>query len=370
MPHVPHPSNLAPMVTASLSGGLLAGLRERGHRVEIVSRLDVRDVWRGRIPARRLIREAIRVWSQMKSFRPEAWLVYMPCLKNPDLLGWWQLPKSYVLYGPGTSIGKRVRQPWRSIFKLVHNTTLRRADRVVALHPKHYEELLALGVKGERLTVLPPSVKGWHPIPSQPEARRQLELPLDVPTVLCVTRLPVPQTKKNRRTEAVLEFLQAITTLPSDTSLLIVGDGPGRKHVEERIEQLRLHDRVRLFGSVEHDDMKWFYAACDCFAYPYREERNYVPYGEAQACGRPVIAMRTRVAEATIDAGRAGLLAQDFSEFQRNLAELLRDRGRCESMGRAGQEYIAAFHSMTVRVQQIEDLLHGRSPTVPGCGGG
>jgi len=107
--------------------------------------------------------------------------------------------------------------------------------------------------------------------------------------------------------------------------------------------------------------MKWYYAACDLFAYPYRLDRPFLAILEAQSCGRPVVTMGTRSAELIVDSGRTGLLAKDLEDFRGQLAALTRDRTLCESMGRAGREYIQEFHSMQTRVKQIEGMLNGRT---------
>src|SRR5437870_2791598 len=78
---------------------VLTGLRDRGHEVKIISRLDVRGFWRGQLPARRLLAEAALVRGEVKRFSPDAWLVYASSVQYPDLFGWWQHPKRYVLLG-------------------------------------------------------------------------------------------------------------------------------------------------------------------------------------------------------------------------------------------------------------------------------
>ena len=51
---------------------VLTGLRNRGHEVKIISRLDVRRFWRGELLARRLLAEAAVVRGELKRFSPDA----------------------------------------------------------------------------------------------------------------------------------------------------------------------------------------------------------------------------------------------------------------------------------------------------------
>ena len=340
---------------------LLAALQERGHQVDIASLLDVRDFWRGRVPTRRLVTEAISVYRAIKRSSPDAWLVFNSSMTCPDFFGWWQKPKRYVLFKTDAGTTEALPRAWRWPFALAHRRSLARADKIVAERPKSASQLRSIGVEDERLSILPLAVRTWDSIPSREAARRHLELPPEAPIVLCVSRLTAANDHRTAwKTEAVLELVQALALLPSELMLVLVGDGPGRERVEERVADLKLGARVRYAGAIANDAVRWFYAACDFFAYPTLNERMLNVMLEAQACGRPVVAMRNRSTELIIDDGRTGLLAQDREELQAHLLALASDRARCQAMGEAGPQYIARSHSMQARVQQIEDMLVGQ----------
>jgi glycosyltransferase involved in cell wall biosynthesis len=340
--------------------GLIEGLRDRGHEVEMVSRVDVRDYWRGRLPARRLVFETIAIRRRVKRFSPDAWLVYGPSATYPDLFGWWLRPKRYVLLATGIGKPERMPRPWRWIFARAHRRSLTRADTVAVYRPKSRKSLQERGVEDERIVVLPLASPGWDSVPTQAEARRRLDLPLDAPIVLSVSRLP-PARSDGRpwKTEMVLELLVAGTSLPPEATLVHVGDGPGRERVEEKARNLGLDGRFRLAGAVEHRDAVWYFAACDFLAFPDLRDFPWLAVLEAQSCGRPVVTTKTRSAELTVDEGRTGLLADDRQEFEAQMTALALDRARCRSMGAAAREYIEQTHSMEVRLRQIEDLLTG-----------
>jgi glycosyltransferase involved in cell wall biosynthesis len=114
-----------------------------------------------------------------------------------------------------------------------------------------------------------------------------------------------------------------------------------------------------LVGSVSHEEVRWFYAACDFYAYPFVGDRPFVAISEAQAAGRPVVLMRSPSTEAVAVDGRTGLLADDLKAFGRHMAALAADTGRCTSMGQAAAAYAATYHSIETRVRQIEALLLG-----------
>ena len=350
---------------------LFDSLRERGHEVKIASKLNARDLWRGRIPAYRLITEALSVRREMKRYSPDAWLIYNPSRSYPDLFGWWQRPKRYVLFAAHTWQSKRLPRRWRWLFAFAHQRSLNRADKVVAEKPDSADRLRSRRVPEERLCIIPAASKSWNEVPSREEARRRLGLPQEKSVVLCMCRFTGPNEQpKERKTEMVLDLLATLAPLPQNVTLLLIGDdGPGRKRVDTEIGRLTLQkrvriispaERVRLVGSMDNDDVKWFYAACDFYAYPHVLDRPWLSVMEAQACGRPVITMHTRSAELIVEPGRTGLLAKDLEEFQACMAALSSDRSRCDSMGQAARDYIAKFHSIEARARQIEEMLVGR----------
>jgi glycosyltransferase involved in cell wall biosynthesis len=340
---------------------LFEALRERGHEVKVVSRMNARYIRRGRVPARRLLTEALTIRREVKRFSPDGWMVYNPSRAYPDLFGWWQRPKRYILLSAQTWQPKRTPRKWRWLFAFAHRRSLRRADWVTAERPKTAEQLRREGVPAERIAVFTPAVALPKDLPTQIEARRRLNLPLDRAIALCVSRFTELGWKRQMKTEIILQLLGSL--VPSEEPMVvIVGDGPGRAEIEERASLIRPVGRVRLFRAVPHKDLVWFHAACDLYAYPDLRDLPRLSILEAQACGRPVLTMRTPSAELTVANGRTGILADDVTDFSRQLASLAGDRVRCERMGRAARAYVTSRHSIDCRAEQIERALRLPDP--------
>ncbi|PYU18235.1 MAG: hypothetical protein DMG30_28480 [Acidobacteria bacterium] len=353
---------------------VLTGLRDLGHEVKIVSRLDVRDFWRGRLPLRRLLAEAALVRGEVKRFSPDAWLVYASSVQYPDLFGWWQHPQRYILLGCEGSGEQRVKalpRPWRDLYTFAFRKSLKRADKVVVVRTMGelggaIQHLRGWGVPEERMCFLPLAVKTWTRLPSREEARRVLGLQTEGPIILCVSRLSLRKHKDDPRpgkAESVLDLIRAFAALPRNALLLLVGDGNGRGQIENEAARLNLGERVHLAGEVEHSEISRYYAACDFFAIPEKAESNrpYQALLEAQAAGRAVVTMDTDLGRITMEADRTGLLAKDFDEFQSHLLALAKDRSLCDEMGRAAAAFVARSFSMELRATQIEQLLLGSS---------
>jgi glycosyltransferase involved in cell wall biosynthesis len=352
-----------------MTKNLIEALTARGHRIEVVSYVDARDFYRGQLPIRRLLAEALSIRRRMRDFAPDAWLIYGPSVTYPDLFGWWLRPERYVLYAADKGRTERLPIRWRRLFVFAHRRSLMRADGITVLRPAGVRRLGRVGVALDKIQVLPPAPRQWAKMPSREEARLRLELPSQAPIVLCLGRFP-KQSSRTGKTEMAITLLQVLAELREDVLLLLVGDGgPGGRRVEGEIARLGLQrkvrlvgpkERERLFGSNSNDDVPWFYAAADVYAYPHPADQPWLSLVEAQACSRPVVTMRTESSELLIRHGETGLLAADVDEFRSYLGALLSDAEHRETMGRAAYENFAAHHSLEHHIDQIEALLLGQ----------
>lgn len=87
----------------------------------------------------------------------------------------------------------------------------------------------------------------------------------------------------------------------SGRPLLVIGDGDERKRLERRAKP-----NIRFLGRTPFDELKHYLAHCKALIFPGEEDFGIVPV-EAQASGRPVIALgRGGVLDSVID-GKTGL---------------------------------------------------------------
>jgi glycosyltransferase involved in cell wall biosynthesis len=143
-------------------------------------------------------------------------------------------------------------------------------------------------------------------------------------------------------------LLRAMTSL-SGTTLVIAGDGPRRRELEQLAQSLPV-DAI-FCGRVGAGERARLLDECDVVAVPSlvmpdgRCEGTPVVCLEAMAAGRPVVASKAGGLAEIIDDGRNGLLFEpgDHASLARNLERLLDDdefRGR---IGREARATAAAF---------------------------
>ena len=111
--------------------------------------------------------------------------------------------------------------------------------------------------------------------------------------LLCVARL-LPY--KN-----VDVIIKAISALPDDTRLIVVGAGPDR----ERLLQLA-DSRVTLLGSVDDDQLRWLYRNAEALVAASFEDYGLTPL-EAGGFGRPSVVLRNGGFLDTVEEGTNGI---------------------------------------------------------------
>src|SRR4029077_12904863 len=84
--------------------------------------------------------------------------------------------------------------------------------------------------------------------------------------------------------------------------LLIAGDGPDRKRLERMSGPT-----IRFLGRLSDDEVKGYLERCRALIFPGREDFGIAPV-EAQACGKPVIALAADGALETVIPEETGVL--------------------------------------------------------------
>lgn len=234
------------------------------------------------------------------------------------------------------------------------------SDRIVVTSRAAQRETEAFGVPRERI-VLIPNGAALPEIGTPPDvAMRQLLgiLPHER-LVLFVGAL--------RPHKRPLLALESFAALPAEdrarTRLWFLGDGPLRGKLAQRIEQVGLDSRVRLWGEVA--DVDPFLRAADVFLSPSVAEGMSNALLEAMAHALPCIATRISGSEDLIDDGRNGLLvpADETGAMTRALHRLLGDPALRQKRGNSARRMIEtgyAISTIAARYVELYETLSAR----------
>jgi glycogen(starch) synthase len=158
-------------------------------------------------------------------------------------------------------------------------------------------------------------------LPSPPPAR---------PFVFCAAR-QVPY----KGIDLLLWAWKDIAVRFPDVQLLVVGRIGHRRHYRRLADILKLGDRVRLLGKIDHSRVCALMQTCLFFVLPSREESFGFAALEAMAFGKAVLATATGPS-AFIRDGKSGILIapNDIAALTRGMARLLTDRDLRANLGR------------------------------------
>jgi glycosyltransferase involved in cell wall biosynthesis len=166
--------------------------------------------------------------------------------------------------------------------------------------------------------------------------------------------------------EKNVEFLAAalaiVASHRADVRILLVGDGPSRKALEEQIGSI-----ARFAGYRQGDDLADHYAAADIFAFASVTETLGNVVLEAMASGLPVVALRAGGVGETVESGSTGILVEPsetpehFASAVLRLVEQHDERRRMASAARSyalSMSWDAIMASLRGHYQSVIDA-HG-----------
>lgn len=122
-----------------------------------------------------------------------------------------------------------------------------------------------------------------------------------------------------------------------DQDLILGGDGPDQKELEQLAADLGVADRVHFVGRIPKDQRLDWLASADVVAMPSRYESFGMVAAEALAVGSPVVAFDIPCLRAIVTATTGVLVPQiDATGLGQALASLCRDPQRRAQLGAAG----------------------------------
>lgn len=161
-----------------------------------------------------------------------------------------------------------------------------------------------------------------------------------------------------------LDVLRELVREIPDTAALLVGDGPERAALEERVRESGLESRVRFAGWVGHENLPAHVAAFDIAVMPDSNEYGSpMKIYEYMAMGKPVVAPRLGPLEDGIVDGETGILfpRRDAAALRAALEKLLGDDRLRAGMGARARDHVLAKHTWDRNAARILEVL-GTTP--------
>jgi glycosyltransferase involved in cell wall biosynthesis len=241
------------------------------------------------------------------------------------------------------------------IYNRIDRMALKRFNSLAAVSEPVAQRLLDSGVSGRKIKTIANGIN------VEPFAHAQ---PLPALTfgghkiVGMVARLDL-----QKGFEYLLRAVRELCGIFRELKVVIVGEGPDRKLIEDMIWQYSLESNVILAG--QQTDMPGVYAAMDIFVLPSLSEGLPMTILEAMAASKPAIATRVGAVPSVIKHGETGLLVdpRDVDGLRDALARLLSQPDLCRRMGAAGHDWVSRTYTseaMALKYRQMYDEVLGR----------
>jgi glycosyltransferase involved in cell wall biosynthesis len=159
--------------------------------------------------------------------------------------------------------------------------------------------------------------------------------------------------------KGLFDLMAAFREVRDDAHLYLIGRGD-ETAVQHRAEQLDIADSVTLLGTVEHDNLPGYYAACDVFCLPSHYETFGLVNVEAMACGAPVLTTDIPAIREYVTHGETGYLVDpgDVNALASGLNELLSSPRLRGDLGRSGRE-TALQYSWESSAERLTEISRG-----------
>ena len=140
--------------------------------------------------------------------------------------------------------------------------------------------------------------------------------------------------------------------------LLIIGDGPERKNIQQIIKNLDLSDNVQLLGFRR--DIRDLLSIMDIFVLSSISEGTSMTVLEAMAMGKPVIATDVGGNSKLVIYGVTGFLvpAKNVGAMAEKITLLLANPPLAKAMGGKGRDNVIKHFSVQEMTRQYEQLYH------------
>jgi colanic acid/amylovoran biosynthesis glycosyltransferase len=180
---------------------------------------------------------------------------------------------------------------------------------------------------------------------------------------ICVARLSA----EKGHVGLLRAFAKAQRNGARDAELVLIGDGPERKRIEQTIDELGLHHSVVLLGRKSEEDTLREVAQSDLLVLASFMEGLPVVLMEALAFGLPVIAPRVAGVPELVEENVHGLLFAPaaWDELAERLQRLLGDAALRQRLGGAGRAKIEQEFEITRAVAPLVERYRAGEANAP-----
>jgi len=330
------------------------GMLARGHEVCIVAPQESRifaETRRRGIPSRSapIARKGLRGLWALRSVLAERWADVVNSHSSTD--SWLAALALLTLSGAPRLVRTRhvsTPIPGHALNRWLYGSA---AAHVVTTGERLREQVMReTGLGAARVSSVPTGIDLKRFVPgSRGEARARLGLPADAFVVGIVATL---RSWKGHR-----YLVDAVAGTP-ETTLVMVGDGPGADNLRAQVKALGIESRVRMPGN--QDDVVPWLQAFDVFVLPsYANEGVPQAIMQAMACRIPVVTTLVGSIGEIVSDGSTGLFVepQNAESLRAALERLRVEPALRERLAHAGYEQAQSRFGAAIMLDRMERIF-------------
>ena len=286
-------------------------------------------------------------WAALKAGRRHAVPVVYECR------AFWE--DAAVDHGTCSEGGIRYR-----LTRAMETHVFRRADAVTTICEGLRNDIVARGVPGERVTIIPNAVDiEQFRMDIAPNQELSTRLGLSGKTVLGF----IGSFYAYEGLKLLINALPQILSAAPDTCLLLVGGGPQEQEIKNLVSKMGLDANVIFTGRVPHAEVNDYYHIVDIFVYPRLRMRltdlvTPLKPLEAMAQGKLVLASDVGGHKELIKDGDNGRLfsAGSSGSLVEAALDLIRHREQWEAYKINGRSFVEQERNWPVSVSRYSEL--------------
>jgi glycosyltransferase involved in cell wall biosynthesis len=154
--------------------------------------------------------------------------------------------------------------------------------------------------------------------------------------------------------------------------LLLVGDGPERDNLQDRVRHMGIEHRVHFTGMVPYHELPGYLAMADAFVTASVTEVHPLSVVEAMASGLPILGIQSPGVGDSVVNGETGFLVdeEDLAAFTAKMVRLVTEHAQRKEMGRRARQAVQTFsieHTTEMMIERYQRAIvksAGRKRTI------
>lgn len=265
----------------------------------------------------------------------------------------------HTIYEDYTHYFSPSKRTGRKIVSVFTKNVLNDAEAVIAPTNKVKRILDNYGVS-QPISVIPSGIQlNRFQESISPDERRTIRAQYGIPENAFLL-VSLGRLGKEKNIEEILFFLSLIK---KEVHFLIVGDGPNRMTLRNKVNELGLHNSVHFTGMVNPLDVAKYYQVGDLFVCASTSETQGLTYLEALASGLPALCRADEAIENVIINGQTGYQYHHFKEFESGLYALMNNRSLHQQMAQQAEDFVSRYYSSQAFGLQVSTIYQSAIET-------